>query len=67
LVPAIARQEEFVGEKSDIESTRLGLRAFGWTYLMRELVRFFYDLKPLPRQIAALLRGAKFVAVKTAD
>jgi glycosyl transferase family 25 len=67
LVPAIARQEEFVGEKSDIEGTRLGLRAFGWTYLKRELVRFFYDLKLLPRQIAALLGGAKFVAVRTTD
>lgn len=66
LVPAIARQEEFVGEKSDIEGTRLGLRAFGWTYLKRELVRFGYDLKLLPRQIAALLRGAKFTAIQTA-
>jgi glycosyl transferase, family 25 len=67
LVPAIARQEEFVGEKSDIESTRLGLRAFGWTYVKRELVRFGYDLRLLPRQIVALLRGARFVAVRTAD
>ncbi|HKQ11419.1 MAG TPA: glycosyltransferase family 25 protein [Rhizomicrobium sp.] len=65
LVPAIARQEEFVGEKSDIEGTRLGLRAFGWTYLKRELVRLGYDLKLVPRQIAALLRGAKFVAIRT--
>jgi glycosyl transferase family 25 len=66
LIPAIARQEEFVGEKSDIEGTRLGLRAFGWTYAKRELVRFAYDIKLLPRQIAALMRGAKFVAVKIA-
>ena len=66
LVPAIARQEEFVGEKSDIENTRLGLRAFGFTYAKRELVRFGYDLKLLPRQGAALLRGAKFVAMTTA-
>lgn len=65
LVPAIARQEKFVGEKSDIEGTRLGLRAFGWTYLKRELVRLGYDLKLVPRQIAALLRGAKFVAIRT--
>ena len=67
LVPAIARQEEFVGEKSDIEGTRLGLRAFGWTYIKRELVRFGYDLRRLPLQVAALMRGAKFVAVKTTD
>ena len=64
LVPAIARQED---AKSDIEGTRKGLRVFGWTYINRELVRFGYDLKLLPRQLAALLRGAKFVAVKTAD
>ncbi|HEX4028182.1 MAG TPA: glycosyltransferase family 25 protein [Rhizomicrobium sp.] len=67
LLPAIARQQEFVGEKSDIEKTRAGLRAFGWTYIRRELVRFGYDLKLLPRQIAARLSGAKFVNVKTAD
>jgi len=42
------------------------LRAFGFTYARRELVRFGYDLKLLPRQIAALLRGAKFVAMTTA-
>jgi glycosyl transferase, family 25 len=64
LLPAIARQEQFVGEKSDIEGTRLGLRAFGLAYAKRELVRFGYDLKLLPRQIAALLGGAKFVSVK---
>ncbi|MBW8707716.1 MAG: glycosyltransferase family 25 protein [Alphaproteobacteria bacterium] len=66
LLPAIARQEQFVGEKSDIEGTRRGLRAFGLTYIGRELVRFLYDLKLIPRQVAALLGGAKFVAVKTA-
>ncbi|HEX4273004.1 MAG TPA: glycosyltransferase family 25 protein, partial [Rhizomicrobium sp.] len=53
LLPAIARQQEFVGEKSDIEKTRKGLRSFGVTYVRRELVRFAYDLKLLPRQIAA--------------
>ena len=67
LVPAIARQEQFVGEKSDIEGTRIGLRSFGLTYVRRELVRFGYDLKLVPRQIIALLRGAKFVAMRTAN
>jgi glycosyl transferase family 25 len=67
LLPAIARQQEFVGEKSDIERTRAGLRSFGLTYIRRELVRLGYDLKLLPRQIAALLAGAKFVSVKTVD
>jgi len=67
LVPAIARQEQFVGEKSDIEGTRIGLRSFGLTYVRRELVRLGYDLKLVPRQIIALLRGAKFVAMRTAN
>jgi glycosyl transferase family 25 len=64
LVPAIARQEEFVGEKSDIEGTRVGLRAFGLTYARRELVRFGYDLRLLPGQVAALMSGAKFVSIR---
>jgi glycosyl transferase, family 25 len=64
LVPAIARQ---VDAKSDIEGTRQGLRAFGLNYFKRELIRFGYDLKLVPRQVAALLRGAKFVAMRMAD
>jgi glycosyl transferase family 25 len=67
LVPAIARQQEFVGAKSDIEQTRVGLRKLDATYVKRELLRFAYDLRLIPRQIWALARGAKFVAVKTAD
>ena len=66
LLPAIARQEQFVGAKSDIEGTRKGLRAFGLIYAKRELVRFGYDLKLVPRQAAALLSGAKFVMITTA-
>lgn len=66
LLPAIARQEQFVGAKSDIEATRAGLRQFNWTYVKRELVRFGYDLRLAPKQLLALLAGAKFVAVKTA-
>lgn len=67
LLPAIARQEQFVGAKSDIENTRMGLRAFNLGYVKRELVRFGYDLKLLPRQVTALLGGAKFTAVRTSD
>jgi glycosyl transferase family 25 len=66
LLPAIARQEQFVGAKSDIEGTRRPLRALSATYVRRELVRFGYDLKLLPRQLAALARGARFIAVHTA-
>ena len=67
LVPAIARQQDFVGSKSDIETTRVGLRSLSLTYAKREAVRFGYDLKLLPRQILALLCGAKFVSVSAAD
>ncbi len=67
LLPAIARQEQFVGAKSDIENTRVKLRQMSWTYVKRELTRFAYDLKLIPRQVTALLKGAKFVAVKTTD
>jgi glycosyl transferase family 25 len=65
LVPAIARQAQ--DETSDIEGTRKDLRNFDWTYIKRELVRFGYDLRLLPRQLTALARGAKFVAITTAD
>lgn len=65
LVPAIARQTEFVGEKSDIEDTRAGLRQFNWTYVKREAVRFAYDLRLLPMQLMALRRGAKLIAMRT--
>jgi glycosyl transferase family 25 len=64
LVPAIARQTEFVGEKSDIEGTRIGLRRLDWTYIKREVVRFAYDLRLLPMQFFALRKGAKFVAMR---
>jgi glycosyl transferase, family 25 len=65
LVPAIARQQEFVGEKSDIEDTRKDLRAFGPAYAKRELVRLGYDLKLLPRQALSLLLGhAKFISIE---
>ena len=67
LVPALARQQDFVGDRSDIEKTRVGLRTLSNAYIMRELVRLGYDLRLLPRQILAVLKGAKFVAVKTAD
>lgn len=70
LVPAIARQEQFAGTargaKSDIEGTRVGLRKFDAAYVKRELIRFGYDLRLLPRQIVALMRGAKFTAIRTA-
>ncbi|HZQ39867.1 MAG TPA: glycosyltransferase family 25 protein [Rhizomicrobium sp.] len=70
LLPAIARQEQFVGvrsssDTSDIEGTRKSLRALSATYVKRELVRFAHDLKLLPRQLAALAGGARFIAIRT--
>jgi len=64
LLPAVARQQDFVGTSSDIEGWRASLRQFGWTYVKRELIRFGYDLKLLPRQLALLAGGkAKFTRI----
>jgi glycosyl transferase family 25 len=64
LLPAVARQQDFVGDKSDIENWRVGLRKMNAAYVKRELVRFFYDVKLLPRQLALAATGrAKFVRV----
>jgi glycosyl transferase family 25 len=66
LLPALARQEDFIGEKSDIEGTRTGLRAFTPTYVKRELIRFGYDLKLLPRQLLLAATGrARFTRIGT--
>ena len=64
LLPTIARQQDFIGDKSDIEGWRVGLRKFDLTYARRELIRFGYDLKLLPRQLALLATGrARFINV----
>ncbi len=64
LLPIVARQQDFVGDKSDIEGWRVGLRKFDLTYARRELIRFGYDLKLLPGQLALMATGrAKFVRV----
>jgi glycosyl transferase family 25 len=66
LLPAVARQQDFIGEKSDIEGWRVGLRKFTPGYMRRELIRFGYDLKLLPGQISLLVSGkAKFTRVGT--
>jgi len=69
LLPAIARQDQFLaprtGKASDIEATRRPLRKWSAAYVRRELVRFGYDLRLVPRQVMALLTGAKFVAMTT--
>ncbi|HEX3754423.1 MAG TPA: glycosyltransferase family 25 protein [Rhizomicrobium sp.] len=68
LIPAVLRQQDFIGEKSDIETFRKGLRKLDWTYAKRELVRFGYDLRLVPQQLALALTGrAKFVRIGTED
>lgn len=72
LLPAIARQEQFVESRpskgrSDIEDTRLGLRRVNWTYVKREMTRFAYDVRLVPKQLWALMAGARLTAIHTAD
>jgi glycosyl transferase family 25 len=62
LLPTVARQQQ--SDTSDIEGWRVNLRTFNLAYARRELVRFGYDLKLLPQQLALLASGkAKFVRV----
>jgi len=62
LLPTVARQEQ--DNKSDIEGSRMASRKFSLAYAKRELVRFGYDLKLLPLQLALLAAGkAKFTRV----
>ena len=66
LLPAVARQQDFVGATSDIEGTRVGLRKLDLTYVKRELIRFGYDLRLLPGQLALALSGkARFTRIDT--
>ena len=64
--PSHCATAEFVGEKSDIEGTRIGLRKLSPAYVKRELIRFGYDLKLIPRQLMLLASGkARFIAIGT--
>jgi glycosyl transferase family 25 len=64
VLPAVARQQEFVGAKSDIETTRRRLRALSPAYVKRELIRAAYDLKLIPWQLWLVLSGkARLVGV----
>jgi glycosyl transferase family 25 len=64
LTPAIARQTETIGGKTDIDHWRAELRTGGWGYVRRELVRAYYEMRLLPSQIASLLwRESEFVRV----
>jgi glycosyl transferase family 25 len=68
VLPAVARQEEFVGAKSDIETTRKKLRSFSLAYVKRELVRAGYDLRLVPKQLWLVLTGkARLASVAAGD
>jgi glycosyl transferase family 25 len=66
LIPAVLRQQDFIGERSDIETFRKGLRKLSPTLVRRELKRFAYDLRLVPQQLAAALAGrARFIRIAT--
>jgi glycosyl transferase, family 25 len=62
LLPAIARQQDDFGGKSDIRQWRLPYRKPGFALVKREIVRAFYELRLLPRQIAQVLSGQAWLA-----
>jgi glycosyl transferase, family 25 len=64
MMPPLARQRDFVGEKSDLEPARRPLRRFSPAYVKREIVRGAYEWKLVPRQLLLLLSGrASLVAI----
>jgi glycosyl transferase family 25 len=65
LTPAVARQSEEIGGRTDIDEWRAGLRDFSWRFVKREMVRAYYDLRLLPSQIASVAwRKADLVRVE---
>jgi glycosyl transferase family 25 len=64
LTPAIARQSEDIGGRTDIDEWREHDRDLSWRFVKREMVRAYYELRLLPGQLASLARGqAGFVRV----
>lgn len=64
MMPPLARQRDFVGEKSDLEPSRRPLRRFTPAYVRREIMRGAYEWKLVPRQLMLLLSGrASLVAI----
>jgi glycosyl transferase family 25 len=65
LTPAIARQSEAIGGRTDIDEWRAGQRDLSWRFVKREMVRAYYDMRLLPSQLASLARReADFVRVE---
>ena len=64
LTPAIARQTQDIGGRTDIDEWRKKLRGLSWPLVKRELVRAYYDVRLVPRQLARMALGkAEFVRV----
>lgn len=68
LTPAAARQSVAIGGSTDIDCWRAEMRAMGSSYLKRELVRSYYELRLFPSQLASWLKGeSEFVRVEAAS
>jgi glycosyl transferase family 25 len=57
LTPAIARQSQAIGGATDIDAWRAEMRCIGSSYLKRELIRSYYELRLLPSQLKSWLKG----------
>jgi glycosyl transferase family 25 len=57
LLPAILDQRVEVGGATDIHRTRQATKPRGVALLKRQLVRNYYDLRLVPRQVASVLAG----------
>jgi glycosyl transferase family 25 len=57
LLPALAMQSEKIGQGTDIHPTRRSSKPSGWPLIRRQVVRTYYDMRLLPKQIAAVLTG----------
>jgi glycosyl transferase family 25 len=67
LIPAILDQRVEVGGATDIHGSRDDIRPRGWAGISRRLARNYYDLRLLPKQVAAMLTGqAKLVKIEYA-
>ena len=55
LLPAIARQSSALGGETNIDAWRAVQRRLSSTYVKREIVRAYYEMRLLPQQVARLV------------
>lgn len=66
LLPVLARQSEAVGGATDIGPWRAAQREMSTALLKREVMRAYYDIRLLPRQISLVVRGrVRFVPIRS--